>query len=328
MYIRGNTCEDFHGMEPSREPPRPAGTNVVVIVGATATGKTELSLNLADMILDAHGTQSEVVAVDKKTTHWGTEVITAAPTSEEQDRAPHHMVGVFEPFDHFVPRWTYQAMARACMRDIVSRGRLPIAVGGSVHLIEALAYYPGFHSLRADKAERERLENLSLGDLREEGLRSGLAGPFEDNPRRWRNHIMARAALRRPWHQPPHPGTLLLGVRRDQALHKERTAARLENTYRRMVRELEQLLLDGPGFTPPHIRETIGIGNFWVDLDTPEETPEEIAQRTMQSIFDQTIAFAEWQELEIRSWMEPYIRWVESAEEALELYNHHLQASA
>jgi len=299
-----------------------------MIVGATATGKTELSLNLADMIHDTYGTESEMIAVDKKTAHWGTETITAAPTSEEQDHASHHMVGVFDPFDHLVPRWTYQAMARACLHDIVSRGRLPIAVGGSVHLMEVLAYYPGFHSLGADKAERERLENLSLDDLREEALARGLAGPFEDDPRRWRNHIMARVALQRPWNQPPHPGTLLLGVRRDQELQKERIAARLENTYPRMVRELERLLLEGSALTPPQIRQTIGVGNFWVGLDVPEETPAEITRRTKQSIFDQTVAFAEWQELEIRSWMELHIRWVESAEEALELYNRHIQTPA
>lgn len=327
MYIREDTCEDFHGMDPRKESLRPAGTNVVMIVGATATGKTELSLNLADMILDAYGTRSEVIAVDKKTAHWGTEVITAAPTAEEQDRAPHHMVGVFDPFDHRVPRWTYQAMARACMRNIVSRDRLPIAVGGSVHLMEALAYYPGFHPLEADDEERKRLEGRSLDDLRQEAFERGLAGPFEDDARRWRNHIMARAALRRPRDLAPYPGTLLLGVRRDQELQKQRIAARLETNYPRMVRELEQLLLNGPALTPPQIRQTIGMGNFWVGPDAPKETREEIIQRTKQSIFDQTVAFAEWQDLEIRSWMEPHIRWVESTEDALGLYDRHLQAS-
>ena len=164
---------------------------MVIIVGATATGKTELSLSLADAIRDMYGTGSEIIAVDKKTALWGMEVGTATPTPEEQARAPHHMVGVRNPFDHLVPRGDYQAMARACMRDITSRGRLPIAVGGSVHLMEALAYYPGFHSLEAGEAERERLERLSLDDLREEALAKGLGGPFEDDPRRWRNHIMA-----------------------------------------------------------------------------------------------------------------------------------------
>lgn len=328
MYAWENTCAEYHGVSPHEEPPRPTGANVVCIVGATATGKTELSLKLADAIRGAYGQESEIIAVDKKTAHWGTEVGTAAPTAEEQARAPHHMVGVHDSFDHLVPRGNYQAMARACIRDITSRGRLPIAVGGSVHLMEALAYYPGFHSLEANKEEQERLERLSLDDLREEALARGLGGPFEDDPRRWRNHIMARAALGRPWDQPPHPGTLLLGVWRDQEVLNERIAGRIENTYWQIVAEVEHLVLNGPALTPPRIRETIGIGNFWVELDMPPETPAEIERRTKQSLVDQTIAFADWQQLEIRSWMEPHIRWVESPEEALHLYSEFIGSGA
>ena len=109
---------------------------------------------------------------------------------------------------------------------------------------------------------------------------------------------------------------------------KERIAARTESTYWQIVAEVERLLLSGPALTPPQIKETIGIGNFWVSPDMPEETPAEIARRTKQSIFDQTIALAEWQQLEISSWMEPHIRWVESTEEALHLYSKFIRSGA
>jgi tRNA dimethylallyltransferase len=327
MHILESPCAEFHGFDPYDDLPRPPGTNVVMIVGATATGKTELSLDLADMIRDTYGTESEVVPIDKQTTRRGLDKITAAASPDEQARVPHHMLGVDDPFDHLVPRWTYQAMARACIRDTTDRGKLAIAVGGSVHLMEALAFYPGFHSLGTE-SEQKRLKKLGLDDLREDAFAKGVAGPFEDNSRRWRNHIMARLAMQRPRNQPPHPGTLLLGVRRDQDVLVERIANRLDNTYWQMVAEVENWLLNGPALAPPHLREIIGFGNFWVDPDMPDETPAEIARRTKQSIFDQTVAFAEWQDLEIRTWMEPHIRWVESAEEALVLYDRHLQKLA
>lgn len=320
-----SNCVDFHGGDFYEEPPRPTGANVVMIVSESATGKTELSLDLADLILKAHGTESEIIAADKRTAHRGAEAIMAAPTPDEQARIPHHMVGVFDLFDHWVPRWTYQAMARACMRDVDARGRLPMVVSGSEHLMEALAFYPGFHHLGADKTEQKRLKNLSLGDLQEEAWAKGFAGPFENDPRRWRNYIMARTALQRPWDQPPHPGTLLLGVRRDPEERRARIAARLDRSYWQMVGEVDRLILSEPLFIPPHIIQTIGMGNFWGAVDMPEETREEVYRRTKQSILDQTIAFAQWQEREIRSWMDPHIRWVESAEEALECYNGHLQ---
>ncbi len=315
-------------MRPHEEPPRPAGTNVIIIVGATATGKTELSLNLADAIRDTYGTESELIAADKQTTRRRTEVSAAAPTPAEQDRAPHHMVGVLDPFEHLVPRRDYQRMARACIRDITSRDRLPIAVGGSVHLMEALAYYPGFHSLGVRKEEQERLAGLSLDDLRIESLAKGFGGPFEDNPRRWRNHIMARAALLRPWSQPPYPGTLLLGVRRNRQEQVERIKAHTDGTHWQIVDEVERLLLDSPTLIPPHIKDTIGIGDFWSEHDTPQETSSEIIQRTKQSIYDRTVAFATWQTIEISQWMEPNIRWVESAEEALHVYGESIGSAA
>lgn len=110
----------------------------MAIVGATAGGKTLLSLELADRLQQELGIESEVVCADKKTTRKGMGLGTAAPSEDELARVPHHMLGVFEAEDHLVPRWTYQAMARACMRDVTSRERLPMLVGGSVQLMEAL----------------------------------------------------------------------------------------------------------------------------------------------------------------------------------------------
>lgn len=84
------------------------------------------------------------------------------------------------------------------------------------------------------------------------------------------------------------------------------------------------MALSGHVMTLPRIIGAIGIGNFWVKPDMPPETPEEIELRTKKSLIDQTFAFADWQQLEIRRWMAG-IRWVDTAEEALRHYDDHLK---
>ncbi|HTN58349.1 MAG TPA: tRNA (adenosine(37)-N6)-dimethylallyltransferase MiaA [Protaetiibacter sp.] len=130
-------------------------TLLVAIVGATGTGKSELSLDLAERLADA-GTPAEIVNADAMQLYRGMDIGTAKLLPKERRGIPHHLIDVLEPTEEAsVAR--YQAEARAVIDDIVARGAMPILVGGSGLYVSSVVYdfrFPG-----TDDAIRARLES-------------------------------------------------------------------------------------------------------------------------------------------------------------------------
>lgn len=105
--------------------------NMICIVGPTASGKTKLSVALAQA-LDA-----EIISFDSMQIYRGMDVGTAKPTTEERGGIVHHMFDVAEPTEDFsVSR--YVEMADACLQDILSRGKTAILVGGTGLYVDSL----------------------------------------------------------------------------------------------------------------------------------------------------------------------------------------------
>ena len=97
---------------------------VICVVGPTASGKTKMGVALAQRF---HG---EVVSVDSMQIYRGMAIGTAAPTPEEMEGVPHHMIGVADPAE----QWSaarFAAAADRCVQDILRRGKQPIFVGGT-----------------------------------------------------------------------------------------------------------------------------------------------------------------------------------------------------
>ena len=104
---------------------------VICVVGPTATGKTKMGVALAQRF------DGEVVSVDSMQIYRGMAVGTAAPTAEEMEGVPHHMIGVADPWENWSAARFTQA-ADACVQDILRRGRRPILVGGTGLYLDAL----------------------------------------------------------------------------------------------------------------------------------------------------------------------------------------------
>lgn len=104
---------------------------VVALAGPTACGKTKLGVLLAKKY---HG---EVVSCDSMQIYRGMTVGTAAPTQEEMEGIPHHMVAVAEPWEQYSAA-RFAQEADACVQDILRRGKLPILVGGTGLYMDAL----------------------------------------------------------------------------------------------------------------------------------------------------------------------------------------------
>ena len=124
--------------------------NVIVIAGPTASGKTGLSLALAEKL------GGEIVSADSMQIYRGMDIGTAKATPAEQARAVHHMIDVVEPEeDYSVARYVEDA-ARCC-DDILSRGKVPIITGGTGLYIDSLLSGRDFARRDEDSELRERL---------------------------------------------------------------------------------------------------------------------------------------------------------------------------
>ena len=125
---------------------------VIVICGPTASGKTALSIELAKKI------NGEIISADSMQIYKDMNIGTAKPTPEEMQGIKHYLVDELEPFEEFhVVR--FQKMARAAMKEIRSRGHIPILVGGTGFYIQAVVRDIDFTENEASpyRAELERL---------------------------------------------------------------------------------------------------------------------------------------------------------------------------
>lgn len=104
---------------------------LMVIVGPTAVGKTELSLQLAERL------DGEIVSADSRLFYRGMDIGTAKPSAEERLRVPHHLIDVADP-DQTWSLSIFQQAASQAIAGIHARGRLPLLVGGTGQYVRAV----------------------------------------------------------------------------------------------------------------------------------------------------------------------------------------------
>ena len=144
---------------------------VICVVGPTASGKTKMGVALAQRF---HG---EVVSVDSMQIYRGMAIGTAAPTPEEMEGVPHHMIGVADPAE----QWSaarFVAAADRCVQDILRRGKQPIFVGGTGLYLDALVRGSAFAAGQQGGPVRQALQQR----LAREGAAALLAELAQVDP--------------------------------------------------------------------------------------------------------------------------------------------------
>jgi len=104
---------------------------VVAIVGATATGKSALALELAEAL------SGEIVSVDSRLLYRGMDIGTAKPTRAERSRVAHHLIDVADP-DETWSLARYQEAVYQVVPQILANGHLPFLVGGTGQYMRAV----------------------------------------------------------------------------------------------------------------------------------------------------------------------------------------------
>ena len=124
---------------------------VVVVAGPTASGKTALGVEIAKAY------NGEVVSADSMQIYKGMDIATAKPTKEEMQGIPHHLIDFLER-DRAFSVADYVELAGEKIRDIHSRGKLPVIVGGTGLYISSLIDNIQFPDIKSDPQVRKRIE--------------------------------------------------------------------------------------------------------------------------------------------------------------------------
>ena len=133
-------------------------TRAFIIVGPTATGKSELAADVAREV------SAEIVNADAFQIYRGLDLLTAKPDVSTLANAPHHLIGTV-PFTESMNAEKFRRLGLRAIDEINSRGKLAIVVGGSGLYIKALTH--GLAPLpKSDPKLREKLNAMSLDNLR------------------------------------------------------------------------------------------------------------------------------------------------------------------
>lgn len=127
---------------------------VIVICGATASGKTTLSVSLAKAL------NGEIISADSMLVYKGLNIGTAKPSQEEMDGIPHHLIDVVNPTEAFSVS-DYENMALPIVERLLNKGKTPIICGGTGFYINSLLYKSQFGNVGADEAVRAKYEKLA-----------------------------------------------------------------------------------------------------------------------------------------------------------------------
>jgi tRNA dimethylallyltransferase len=242
---------------------------LVVVVGPTAVGKTEIGLYLGEALA------GEIVSADSRQVYRGMDIGTAKPTPAEQRQVPHHLIDIRNP-DETLSLGEYRRLALAAIAAIHDRGHLPLLVGGTGQYVRAVVEgwqvpeVPPQPPLRAELEALAAREGNMAVFARLQALDPESAARMD--PRNLRRVIRAlevTLVLGRPFSQvrskaPPPFRILQIGLTRPRPLLYARADARIEAMFARgFVDEVRRLLAQGygpdlPAFSSLGYREVAG----------------------------------------------------------------------
>ncbi|OGG54824.1 tRNA (adenosine(37)-N6)-dimethylallyltransferase MiaA [Candidatus Kaiserbacteria bacterium RIFCSPHIGHO2_02_FULL_49_11] len=226
---------------------KPGLQKIIVIVGQTASGKSDLAVALAKK----YG--GEVISADSRQVYRGLNLGTGKITKKEMRGVPHHLLDVADP------RRTYSVAryikdARKKLRYIVIKGKVPIVVGGTGFYIDALLHGTVLPDVRPNAALRKQLQKLSAAQLFQRLQKCDSRRARTIDPHNKVRLIRALEIAKKLGKVPPQKqsrkyNTLMLGISWSDAVLKKRIRERmLKRVQGGMVAEARQLHKGGLSF--------------------------------------------------------------------------------
>lgn len=127
--------------------------DVLVICGATATGKTALAVECAKLL------QSEVISADSQLIYRGLNIGTAKPTAAEMGGVVHHMIDIVDPKETFSVS-DYRERALPIVEGLLNKGKVPVICGGTGFYINSLLFDFSYGGAQGDKKIRDKYQKI------------------------------------------------------------------------------------------------------------------------------------------------------------------------
>ena len=224
----------------------------IVILGPTATGKTQLAVQLA------HKLSGEIISADSRQVYRGMDIGTGKDLNEYNFKGvsiPYHLIDIVAPIEEYNVA-QFQRDFQRVYSDIKERGKLPILCGGTGFYIKAVLMDFQLPKTEPDKQLRQRLENWELEDLINEleTISPGASAntPVDTKRRVIRAIEVAKSRGRKKKTEKRTPknsnfqNTTVIGIEYPREVIRERITKRLHSRLNNgMIEEVEALLIGG-----------------------------------------------------------------------------------
>ncbi len=245
---------------------------LVVICGPTATGKTDTAVQVAKRL------RGEIVSADSMLVYRGMDIGTAKPTAVQMCGIPHYLIDIAEP-DQEYNAALFQVQARAVIKGILKRKKLPLLVGGTGLYIRAVIDNYDFSSSSGSELYRKELQNEAADHgsaqlhQRLQEVDPGAAAKLHPNDtRRIIRALEVYKHTGRPistFHKIDQPGRpiyelLMFGLTSDREILYQRIEQRVDQMINSgLVEEVQRLL--NRGFTP-ELSSMRGLGYKEIEM--------------------------------------------------------------
>jgi len=285
---------------------------LIVIAGPTASGKTDLSIELAKKF------KGEIISADSRQVYKGMDIGTGKITKKEMQNIPHYLLNVVSPKTRFTVS-QYAKKAKRAIKNIQKRNKLPILTGGTGFYIQAVIDGITIPKVKPDWKLRKELEEKTTQDLFEKlkQLDEKRAKTIEKhNKRRLIRALEIILKTKRPVpspkKQPIDCDVLILGIKKDKQelseLIKKRLAKRLKQG---MIAEVKRLKKQGVSYKR---LEEFGLEYRYVALYLQNKiTKQEMTKRLQKEIEHYAKRQMTWFKKDKR------IKWIKNYKEAEKL---------